>query len=102
MGSVLCKQQVPRISVNDDVIIHARARIRKELDLIGKTLKSTSTISDVKNLIQEHEGIPPDQQDVIHKNKSLDDNDHINQYVIYENGQWHLYLYVSILPELKK
>ncbi len=103
----MCAQVHPGLTssgsrVDAALLAAARARSAVIVDeiivktLTGKTIKITSTnlktIADLKDAIQDEEGIPPGQQRLIYAGRTLEDGRLINDYNIESGAIVHLIL----------
>ena len=60
--------------------------------IIILNLEDNETIKEIKNKIQDKEGIPPDQQILIFAGRQLNDERTINDYNIRNQSSIHLSL----------
>ncbi|KAI0320972.1 ubiquitin-related domain-containing protein, partial [Amylostereum chailletii] len=64
--------------------------------LTGKTIAieivlfNTTTVADIKKLIQDKEGIPPEHQRLIYAGKNLEDGPTLQDYGIHNDSTIHV------------
>jgi ubiquitin C len=61
-------------------------------------VEPNGTINEVKHMIQDKEGIPPDQQRLICNGKQLEDHQKLSYYNVSNNSIIHLVLKLDALP----
>ena len=67
--------------------------VRKTISL---DVEPNHSIKTLKSLIQDKEGIPPDQQCLIYAGIELEDSYNLNDYLILANSTVHLILKIDV------
>ena len=85
----LCLASVAIFAADGGIQITVKTTSGKQIDL---TVEPGDTICRVKTLIQEQEGIPPDQQRLTFNNQELDEDKTLAEYNITKGSEINLTL----------
>ena len=85
----LCRASVAIFAADGGIQITVKTTSGKQIDL---TVEPGDTIWRVKTLIQEKEGIPPDQQRLTFNNQELDEDKTLAEYNITKGSEINLTL----------